>query len=94
MFKFKKKIKLTYDERRIILYSLNDFRTKILKEGKCVDVINEAMCEVKPKMKETSKKLKNVASLLSELIIPDDFKYRDKVKGMPDKIFDVDDEVR
>ena len=50
--------------------------------------------EVKPKMKETSKKLKNVASLLSELIIPDDFKYRDKVKGMPDKIFDVDDEVR
>ncbi len=51
MFKIKKKIKLTYDERRIILYSLNDFRTKILKEGKCVDVINEAMCEVKPKMK-------------------------------------------
>lgn len=51
MFGIRKKIKLTYDERRIIFYALNNFRTKTLKEGKCVDVINEAMCAVKPKMK-------------------------------------------
>ena len=51
MFDIRKKIKLTYDERRIMFYALYDFRTKILKEGKCVDVINEAMCAVKPKMK-------------------------------------------
>lgn len=51
MFGIRKKIKLTEDERRIMFYALNDFRTKILKEGKCVDVINEAMCAVKSKMK-------------------------------------------
>lgn len=51
MFGIRKKIKLTYDERRIMFYALNNFRTKILKEGKCVDIINEAMCAVKPKMK-------------------------------------------
>ena len=51
MFSIKKKIKLTDDERRIILYALNDFRTESLKEGKYVDIINEAMCKVKPKMK-------------------------------------------
>ena len=51
MFGIRKKIKLTEDERRIMFYALNDFRTTIFKEGKCVDVINEAMCAVKPKMK-------------------------------------------
>lgn len=49
--------------------------------------------EVKPKMKATSKKLKSAASLLSGLIIPEDFKYRDKIKNMPDKIFNVEEEV-
>ena len=51
MLGLKKKIKLTDDERRIILYALNDFRTESLKDGKYVDIINEAMCKVKPKMK-------------------------------------------
>ena len=51
MLGIKKKIKLTDDERRIILYALNDFRTESLKDGKYVDIINEAMCKVKPKMK-------------------------------------------
>lgn len=50
--------------------------------------------EVKPKMKETSKKLRSVAVLLSDLIIPEDFKYRDKIKNMPDKIFNVEEEVK
>ncbi len=49
MFGIKKKINLTYEERRIIFYALNEFRTKSLKEGKCVDVIEETICKVKPK---------------------------------------------
>ena len=39
MLGIKKKIKLTDDERRIILYALNDFRTESLKDGKYVDII-------------------------------------------------------
>ena len=50
--------------------------------------------EVKPKMKETSKKLRSVAVLLSDLVIPEDFKYRDKIKNMPDKIFNVEEDVK
>lgn len=51
MFGSKKKIILTDEERRIIFYALNDFRNELLNEGKYVDVINEAMSQVKPKMK-------------------------------------------
>ena len=51
MFKCKKKIILTDEERRIIFYALNDFRTELLKENKYADVVNEAMSKVKLKMK-------------------------------------------
>ena len=40
MFWSKKKILLTDEEQRIVLYALNDFRTELLSEGRYVDVIN------------------------------------------------------
>ena len=51
MFGRKKKVILTDEEKRIIFYALNDFRTELLNEGRYVDVINEAMGKVKTKMK-------------------------------------------
>ena len=51
MFGRKKKVILTDEEKRIIFYALNDFRTELLNEGRYVDVINEAMGKVKKKMK-------------------------------------------
>lgn len=51
MFKSKKKIDLTDDEQKIIFYALNELRTKSLKEGKYVDVINETISKVRTKMK-------------------------------------------
>ena len=51
MFKSKKKIEFNNEEVRIIFYSLNDFRTKLLNENKYVDIINEEMCKIKNKMK-------------------------------------------
>ena len=51
MFGRKNKVILTDEEKRIIFYALNDFRTELLNEGRYVDVINEAMGKVKTKMK-------------------------------------------
>ena len=51
MFGRKKKVILTDEEKRIIFYALNDFRTELLNEGRYVDIINEAMGKVKTKMK-------------------------------------------
>lgn len=51
MFGRKNKVILTDEEKRIIFYALNDFRTELLNEGRYVDVINEAMDKVKTKMK-------------------------------------------
>ena len=51
MFGRKKKVILTDEEKRIIFYALNDFRTELLNKGRYVDVINEAMGKVKTKMK-------------------------------------------
>lgn len=51
MFWSKKKILLTDEEQRIVLYALNDFRTELLNEGRYVDVIDEAISKVRTKMK-------------------------------------------
>lgn len=51
MFKNKKKIEVNDEELRIILYALNDFRSAVLKENKCADVISEVMSKLKNKMK-------------------------------------------
>lgn len=51
MFGSKKKIFLTEEEQRIVLYALNDFRTELLNEGRYVDVIDEAISKVRTKMK-------------------------------------------
>ena len=51
MFASKKKIVITEEEQRIVLYALNDFRTELISERRYVDVINEAISKVKTKMK-------------------------------------------
>lgn len=51
MFGSKKKIVITEEEQRIVLYALNDFRTELLNEGRYVDVIDEAISKVRTKMK-------------------------------------------
>ena len=51
MFGSKKKIVITEEEQRIVLYALNDFRTELLNEGRYVDVIDEAISKVITKMK-------------------------------------------
>ena len=45
-------IYLTYDERRMLLNNLNDFRNKLIAEGKYTDLLDEAIIKVanaKPK---------------------------------------------
>lgn len=51
MFGSKKKIFITEEEQRIVIYALNDFRTELLNEGRYVDVIDEAISKVRTKMK-------------------------------------------
>ena len=51
MFKRKKKIELSNEELRIILYSLTNFRNALLKENKYADSINEIIAKLKNKMK-------------------------------------------
>ena len=51
MFGSKKKIVITEEEQRIVLYALNDFRTELLNEGRYVDVIDETISKVRTKMK-------------------------------------------
>ena len=47
----RKKVELTYNEQKIILYALIDFRNELLKENKYADVVNEAIGKLKSKMK-------------------------------------------
>ena len=45
-------IYLTYEERRMLLNNLNDFRNKLIAEGKYTDLIDEVIIKVanaKPK---------------------------------------------
>ena len=51
MFKKKVKIELSSEEQRIILYALNELRTELIHENRYADVVNEAMCRLKSKMK-------------------------------------------
>lgn len=73
MFGSKKKIILTDEERRVIFYALNDYRSELLNEGKYVDVINEAMAKVKLKMKADKYIL---GAIINALI-----KWRDKTSA-------------
>ena len=51
MFKRKKKIELSNEELRIVLYSLTDFRNALLKENKYADSVNEIIAKLNNKMK-------------------------------------------
>ena len=51
MLKKKVKIELSSEEQRIILYALNELRTELIQENRYADVVNEAMCRLKSKMK-------------------------------------------
>ena len=45
-------IYLTYDERRMLLNNLNDFRNKLIADGKYTDLLDEVIIKVanaKPK---------------------------------------------
>ena len=58
MFKSKKKkIELSNEELRIVLYALNDFRNDLLREEKIVDPINEVIVKLDNKMKITKGEL-------------------------------------
>ena len=39
-------IYLTYDERRMLLNDLNDFRNKLIAEGKYTDLLDEVIIKV------------------------------------------------
>ena len=39
-------IYLTYDERRMLLNNLNDFRNKLIAEGKYTDLLDEVINKV------------------------------------------------
>ena len=39
-------IYLTYEERRMLLNNLNDFRNKLIAEGKYTDLLDEAIIKV------------------------------------------------
>ena len=39
-------IYLTYDERRMLLNNLNDFRNKLIAEGKYTDLLDEVIIKV------------------------------------------------
>ena len=39
-------IYLTYEERRMLLNNLNDFRNKLIVEGKYTDLLDEAIIKV------------------------------------------------
>lgn len=39
-------IYLTYDERRMLLNNLNDFRNKLIAEGKYTDLLDEVTIKV------------------------------------------------
>ena len=51
MFSNKKKIELNYEELRIVLYALNDFRNDILKENRPADAISDVILKLKNKIK-------------------------------------------
>ena len=50
-------IYLTYDERRMLLNNLNDFRNKLIAEGKYTDLLDEVIIKVaKAKLKRVKVK--------------------------------------
>ena len=54
---------LNYEERRLVIKSLNDLRNRLISEGKYTDLIDEVLVKVAnakiKKMKVVSKKLVN-----------------------------------
>ncbi len=50
---------LNYEERRLVIKSLNDLRNRLISEGKCTDLIDEVLVKVAnakiKKMKVVSK---------------------------------------
>ena len=44
--RYKYHIYLTYEERRILLNNLNDFRNKLIVEGKYTDLLDEVIIKV------------------------------------------------
>lgn len=42
----KYRIYLTYEERRMLLNNLNDFRNKLIAEGKYTDLLDEVIIKV------------------------------------------------
>ena len=65
-FNNKKKIELSDNELRIMLYSLNDFRNAILKENKYPDAVDEILPKLKNKMKVDKYDLGVMINSLSE----------------------------
>ncbi len=51
MLKNKRKIEFSNDELNLMIYVLNDFRSKILKENKYTDAINDVIRILKNKTK-------------------------------------------
>ena len=64
----KKKIELSDNELRIILYSLNDFRNSIIKENKYPDAVDDILPRLKNKMKVDKYDLGVIINGLSERI--------------------------
>ncbi len=41
-----KKVKFTYDEIRVLLLILNDFRNKLIEQGRHTDIIDDIIAKI------------------------------------------------